>query len=178
MSAVEKSALGEFRQYWLWAPDWRVNPLSLNSDQHQFSPNNIHRLSRAKSRRINNWLQRYQSLIFYQTFSTNFLRKCKEISLGIFMWILGLKGLKAIPWNSGEFQSKPKICEQFDIFCGLTKSRKVFPPDPNCPGHKKKDSKKVSASLLTVTLLLLVYTWRQGGHVGWKEQKHFFPLGT
>ena len=24
MSAVEKSALGEFRQYWLWAPDWRV----------------------------------------------------------------------------------------------------------------------------------------------------------
>ena len=138
MSAVEKSALGEFRQYWLWAPDWRVNPLSPNSDQHQFSPNNIHRLSRAKSRRINNWLQRYQSLIFYQTFSTNFLRKCKEISLGIFMWILGLKGLKAIPWNSGEFQSKPKICEQFDIFCGLTKSRKVFPPDPNYPGHQKK----------------------------------------
>ena len=62
------------------------------------------------------------------------------------MWILGLKGLKAIPWNSGQFQSKPKICEQFDIFCGLTKSRKVFPPDPNYPGHQKKnDSKKVSA---------------------------------
>ena len=101
MSAVEKSALGEFRLYWLWAPDWTVNPLSPNSDQHQFSPNNIHTLSRAKSRRINNGLQRYQSLIFYQTFSTNFLRKCKEISLGIFMWILGLKGLKAIPWNSG-----------------------------------------------------------------------------
>ena len=29
------------------------NPLSLNSDQHQFSPNNIHRLSSATSMRIN-----------------------------------------------------------------------------------------------------------------------------
>ena len=29
------------------------NPLSPNNDQHQFSPNNIHRLSRAKSMRIN-----------------------------------------------------------------------------------------------------------------------------
>ena len=29
------------------------NPSSPNSDQHQFSPNNIHRLSRAKSMRIN-----------------------------------------------------------------------------------------------------------------------------
>ena len=28
-------------------------PLSPNSDQHQFSPNKIHRLSRAKSMRIN-----------------------------------------------------------------------------------------------------------------------------
>ena len=29
-----------------------LNPLSPNSDQHQFSPNKIHRLSRAKSMRI------------------------------------------------------------------------------------------------------------------------------
>ena len=29
------------------------NPLSPNNDQHQVSPNNIHRLSRAKSMRIN-----------------------------------------------------------------------------------------------------------------------------
>ena len=36
--------------------------------------------------------------------------------------------LKAIPWNLGQFQSQPKICEQFDIFCRLTKSRDVFPP--------------------------------------------------
>ena len=30
-----------------------LNPLSLNRDQHQFSPNDIHTMSRAKSRRIN-----------------------------------------------------------------------------------------------------------------------------
>ena len=30
-----------------------VNPLSPKSDQHQFSPNNIHTLSRKKVRRIN-----------------------------------------------------------------------------------------------------------------------------
>ena len=30
-----------------------VNPLSPNSDQHQFSPNDIHRLSKATSMRIN-----------------------------------------------------------------------------------------------------------------------------
>ena len=30
-----------------------INPLSPNSDQHQFSPNNIHRLLRAKSMKIN-----------------------------------------------------------------------------------------------------------------------------
>ena len=36
----------------VWACE-RFNPLSPNSDQHQFSPNKIHRLSRAKSMRIN-----------------------------------------------------------------------------------------------------------------------------
>ena len=30
-----------------------INPVSPNSDQHQFSPNNIHRLSSATSMRIN-----------------------------------------------------------------------------------------------------------------------------
>ena len=34
----------------MW-PD--ISPLSPNSDQHQFSLNDIHRLSRAKSMRIN-----------------------------------------------------------------------------------------------------------------------------
>ena len=36
----------------VWACEG-FNPLSPNSDQHQFSPNKIHRLSRAKSMRIN-----------------------------------------------------------------------------------------------------------------------------
>ena len=27
----------------------RINPLSLNSDQHEFSPDKIHTMSRAKS---------------------------------------------------------------------------------------------------------------------------------
>ena len=29
MSAVEKAALGEFRQYWLWASDWTVKGYTL-----------------------------------------------------------------------------------------------------------------------------------------------------
>ena len=32
---------------------WYLNPLSPNSDQHQFSPNNMHRLSSATSMRVN-----------------------------------------------------------------------------------------------------------------------------
>ena len=35
-----------------WA-SWLINPLSSNSDQQQFSPNNIHALSRDKVMRIN-----------------------------------------------------------------------------------------------------------------------------
>ena len=35
------------------ASNLSLNPLSPNSDQHQFSPNDIHRLSRAKFMRIN-----------------------------------------------------------------------------------------------------------------------------
>ena len=57
------------------------NPLSPNSDQQQFSPNNIHRLSRAKSMRINKMITKKKSLIFYQFLSTNSVRKCMEISL-------------------------------------------------------------------------------------------------
>ena len=34
------------------------NPLSPNIDQHQFSPNNIHTLSRAKVMRINQMITR------------------------------------------------------------------------------------------------------------------------
>ena len=49
------------------------NPLSPNSDQHQFSPNNIHRLSSATSMRIN-------QMITKRKIPTNSVRKCIEIS--------------------------------------------------------------------------------------------------
>ena len=57
------------------------NPLSSNSDQHQFSPNNIYRLSSATSMRINQMITKRKSLIFYQFLPINSVRKCMEISL-------------------------------------------------------------------------------------------------
>ena len=53
-----------------------INPLSPDSDQDQFSPNNIHTLSRDKL-----WELIKNALIYYQILSTNSLRKCIEISL-------------------------------------------------------------------------------------------------
>ena len=52
-----------------------------NSDQHQFSSKNIHRLSSATSMRINQMITKRKSLIFYQFLPTNSVRKCIEISL-------------------------------------------------------------------------------------------------
>ena len=46
-------------EFWPWTQDskypWRAsfNPLSPNGDQHQFSPNDIHNLSRDQVMRIN-----------------------------------------------------------------------------------------------------------------------------
>ena len=51
--------------------DNSLNTLSPKSDQHQFSPKHIHRLSRAKSMRINKMITKKKSLIFYQFLSTN-----------------------------------------------------------------------------------------------------------
>ena len=59
-----------------------LDPLSTKGDQHQFSSNNIHTLSRDKVMRINqndHW--RENALIFYQILSTTSLKKCIEISL-------------------------------------------------------------------------------------------------
>ena len=53
-----------------------INPLSPDSDQDQFSPNNIDTLSRDKL-----WELIKNALIYYQILSTNSLRKCIEISL-------------------------------------------------------------------------------------------------
>ena len=51
-----------------------VNPLSPNSDQHQFSPNNIHRLSSATSMRLNQMItkRRISDLL---SIAPNLLRK-------------------------------------------------------------------------------------------------------
>ena len=42
-----------------------INPLSPNSDQHQFSPNNIHTLSRDEVMRFNKDYQRENALILH-----------------------------------------------------------------------------------------------------------------
>ena len=42
-----------------------LNPLSLNTDQHQFSPNSIRTLSRDKVMRINKDYQRENALILH-----------------------------------------------------------------------------------------------------------------
>ena len=52
------------------------NPLSLNGDQHQFSPNDIHTLSKQSLWELIKWSWK----IFYQIFSANSLRKCIELS--------------------------------------------------------------------------------------------------
>ena len=66
----------------------------------------------------------------------------RRVSTVLIIYGLPNGQLKGIPWNLGQFQRKPKICEQFDIFCRLMKSREIFPPHPL---PRKKDSKKVSA---------------------------------
>ena len=49
-----------------------INPSSPNSDQHQFSPNNIHTLSRDKVMRINKMITIEKICkIFYQILLTN-----------------------------------------------------------------------------------------------------------
>ena len=74
-----------------------LNPLSPNSDQQQFSPNNIHTLSRDKVMRIN-------KMIIIEKIPWSFIKFSQLILKGdvwrsvwrICMSILGLKGLKAI----------------------------------------------------------------------------------
>ena len=72
-----------------------IDPLSANSDQQQFSPNNIHTLSRDKVMRIN-------KMIIIEKIPWSFIKFSQLILKGnvwrsvwrICMWILGLKGLK------------------------------------------------------------------------------------
>ena len=76
---------------------WWVNPLSANSDQQQFSPNDINSLSRDKVMRIN-------KMIIMEKIPLSFIKFCQLILKGdvwrsvwrICMWILGLKGLNSV----------------------------------------------------------------------------------
>ena len=70
------------------------NPLSANSDQKQFSPNNIHTLSRDKVMRINQMITKEKMPWSFIKFSQLILKGNVWRSVWrICMWILGLKGL-------------------------------------------------------------------------------------
>ena len=71
-----------------------VNPLSANSDHQQFSPNNIHTLSRDKVMRINKMITIEKMLWSFIKFSQLIVKGDVWRSVWrICMWILGLKGL-------------------------------------------------------------------------------------
>ena len=71
------------------------NPLSANSDQQQFSPNNIHTLSRDTVMRINKMITIEKMFWSFIKFSLLILKGNVWRSVWrICMWILGLKGLK------------------------------------------------------------------------------------
>ena len=73
----------------------RQYPLRPNSDQHQFSPNNIHTLSREKVMKIAKMITKEKMPRSCIKFSQQFLTGNIWRSVwGICMWILGLKGLK------------------------------------------------------------------------------------
>ena len=63
-------------------PSKSINPLSPKSDQHQFSPNNIHTLSREMVKRIINQMITNGKMLDLLLNSLNLsLRKCMKISL-------------------------------------------------------------------------------------------------
>ena len=72
------------------------NPSSPNSDQDQFSLNNIQTLSRDLVMRIYEMNTYCFALIFYQILSTHSLRKYIKISLENLYVDMGLKGLSGV----------------------------------------------------------------------------------
>ena len=71
-----------------------VNPLSPNSDQHQFSPKDIHRLSREMVMRINKMINKEKMPQSFIKFSQLILKgNVRKSVWRICMCILGLKGL-------------------------------------------------------------------------------------
>ena len=75
------------------------NPLSANSYQKQFSPNNIHTLSRDKVMRINKMITLEKIPWSFSRFSQLIFLKEMYIWRSVWricMWILGLKGLRIL----------------------------------------------------------------------------------
>ena len=75
-----------------------ITPLSRKSDQHQFSPNYINKLSKEKLGRINKMTNKGEMLLsilqLYIKFSPVILQgNVSPLVWRICMWILGLKGL-------------------------------------------------------------------------------------
>ena len=71
-----------------------VNSISPNSDQYQFSPNNIHTLSRGMVMRINKMITKEKMPRSFIKFSQVILKGNVWRSVWrICTWILGLKGL-------------------------------------------------------------------------------------
>ena len=73
-------------------PSFFINPLSPNSDQQQFSPNNIHTLSRDKVMRINKMIIIEKILWSFIKFSQLILKEMYEDQFGEF--VCGYWGLK------------------------------------------------------------------------------------
>ena len=70
-----------------------IKHLRPNSDQHQFSPNRIHRLSRAKSMRINKMITKRKIFDLLSNSLNLFFKKMYADQSGEFVWgYLGLKG--------------------------------------------------------------------------------------
>ena len=80
--------------FWV-TPSHHFNYLSPNSDQQQFSPNDVHTLSRDKVTRINKMITKEKMPWSFIKFCQLILQKNVWISVWrICMWMLGLKGLK------------------------------------------------------------------------------------
>ena len=78
---------------------FRINPLSPNSDQHQFSPNNIPRLSRDKVVRRNKMITKEKMPSSFIKFSQVILKGSVWRTVWrICMWILGLKPRRRPVW--------------------------------------------------------------------------------
>ena len=72
--------------------DTWINPLSPNSDQHQFSPNNIHTLSREMVMRINQMTTKEKMRRSFIKLSQLIFKEMYEYQCGEF--VCGYWGLK------------------------------------------------------------------------------------